>query len=35
MKSLEFLVLPDEPYFEYGNAIALETLEELTLEPHR
>ena len=35
MKSLESLTLPDKPGFEQGNAIGLETLEELALELRR
>jgi hypothetical protein len=32
MKSLKPLTLPDEPGFEQGNAIGLETLKKLALE---
>jgi hypothetical protein len=35
MKSLESLTLPDEPGFEQGHAIRLETLEKLALELRR
>ncbi len=35
MKSLEPLTLPDEPGLKQGNAIRLETLEELALELRR
>ena len=35
MQTLEPLTLPDKPGFEQGNAIRLETLEELALELRR
>ena len=35
MQILESLTLPDEPGLEQGNAIRLETLEELALELRR